>query len=232
MVNPRKHPASRSTAMSSISRSLSCAFFLPSYVGATTFPTLEVRKPTSSPRYRSINFAPHFRVNSASILAMTTSVQPSLRYALRYCRYGHRCSALSTLLLFAAGDIVKNPGPVRYPCRRCSRPVKSIQRGIQCEVCYFWLHANCVEMPKSEYDILASSDDSSLIVGKKHSRFTIPVAFLFNPPAFRHSPILNHHLSILDRSQPLHSYVMQHQTCSPFTIATVEVYYPRSTHFA
>jgi hypothetical protein len=31
-----------------------------------------------------------------------------------------------------SGDISTNPGPVKYPCGKCSKPVKRNQRGIYC----------------------------------------------------------------------------------------------------
>ena len=41
----------------------------------------------------------------------------------------------------------------------CSAPVKDTQRGVQCEVCYFWLHAKCIGLTDDEYRALQLSDD-------------------------------------------------------------------------
>ena len=46
-------------------------------------------------------------------------------------------------LLFLAGDIALNPGPARFPCTVCTRPVRINQRGIECDACYGWTHASC-----------------------------------------------------------------------------------------
>ena len=44
-------------------------------------------------------------------------------------------------LLLLGGDIQSNPGPVKYPCGICERPVKYNQRGIQCDFCNKWHHS-------------------------------------------------------------------------------------------
>ena len=42
------------------------------------------------------------------------------------------------IILLLSGDISTNPGPVIYPCGKCSKPVKRNQRGIYCEDCIYW----------------------------------------------------------------------------------------------
>ena len=44
-----------------------------------------------------------------------------------------------------------NPGPPKHPCGTCSRLVRSNQKGILCEACYQWFHANCVDLSVTEY---------------------------------------------------------------------------------
>ncbi len=39
----------------------------------------------------------------------------------------------------------------------CNKPVKSNQRGIQCEVCYSWLHAKCINLSADDYSRLQAS---------------------------------------------------------------------------
>ena len=65
------------------------------------------------------------------------------------------------LLLLLAGDVEINPGPrhFRFPCGVCSAPVKSNQRGVQCEVCANWLHTRCIGVSNEEYASLQQSDD-------------------------------------------------------------------------
>ena len=65
------------------------------------------------------------------------------------------------MLLLAADNVEENPGTVKYPCRMhagnaCARPIKSNQQGTQCEVCYHWVHAKCIMMSTSEYDLLST----------------------------------------------------------------------------
>ena len=62
----------------------------------------------------------------------------------RYC-YWLNC------LLFLAGDIAFNPGPIRFPCTVCGRPVCSNQRSIQCDDCQEWTHASCAHVSVDFY---------------------------------------------------------------------------------
>lgn len=65
------------------------------------------------------------------------------------------------LLLLKCGDVERNSGPCyKFPCGVCSNPVKSNQKGIQCDLCDQWYHINCEHMPNSIYDSLSSSVDS------------------------------------------------------------------------
>ena len=65
---------------------------------------------------------------------------------------------LKTLLL--SGDIQLNPGPIKYPCGApdCGKPVKSNQKGIQCDSCLLWYHTKCIYMSDDEYYTLGTSD--------------------------------------------------------------------------
>ena len=47
----------------------------------------------------------------------------------------------------------------KFPCGVCSAPVKSNLRGVQCECCYYWLHAWCIGMDGEEYTHLQNSTD-------------------------------------------------------------------------
>ena len=55
-----------------------------------------------------------------------------------------------------------NPGPRnwKYPCGVCAKPVKSNQRGVQCDVCTMWLHTRCIGISNEEYAELQGSDES------------------------------------------------------------------------
>ena len=64
------------------------------------------------------------------------------------------------LLLTLSGDIELNPGPVRFPCGRCGRAVKSNQRGICCDQCDRWHHVACTNLIGEEYARLSNSLES------------------------------------------------------------------------
>ena len=44
-------------------------------------------------------------------------------------------------LLILSGDINLHPGPVKYPCSVCAKPVR--RRIVSCEKCGLWLHKKC-----------------------------------------------------------------------------------------
>ena len=58
-------------------------------------------------------------------------------------------------LLLVAGDIPPNPGPVRYPCTECGKPVRSNQQGIFCDSCEMWTHTRCCGVSKEAYERLS-----------------------------------------------------------------------------
>ncbi|XP_048575802.1 uncharacterized protein LOC125557331 [Nematostella vectensis] len=61
-------------------------------------------------------------------------------------------------LLLLCGDISLNPGPAwKYPCGLCKKPVKSNQRGLQCDSCNIWNHAKCMDISIPSYESLANS---------------------------------------------------------------------------
>ncbi|CAG2230332.1 unnamed protein product [Mytilus edulis] len=67
---------------------------------------------------------------------------------------------VASLLLLISGDIATNPGPIKFPCGSCKKPVRSNQKGIQCEDCDFWFHLKCIDLPIKEYTRLSDSTDS------------------------------------------------------------------------
>ena len=62
-----------------------------------------------------------------------------------YCKtvatYSYLLLMLNLLLL--CGDIEVNPGPVKYPCGLCDRPVANNHRGLECDGCVRWYHIKC-----------------------------------------------------------------------------------------
>ena len=67
-------------------------------------------------------------------------------------------SRFATLyVLLPCSDINPNPGPQwKFPCGVCHKPVKSNQKGIQCDYCDRWYHSKCC-MNDLIYDALANS---------------------------------------------------------------------------
>ena len=47
--------------------------------------------------------------------------------------------------------------PTKFPCIKCSKPVKSNQKAIFCEICKLWVHFKCTSLSKAHYDFLATN---------------------------------------------------------------------------
>ena len=66
-----------------------------------------------------------------------------------------RSSNCSTTLLFMTimlcGDIELNPGPIRYPCGNCGKPVASNHRALECDSCNMWYHIKCGGISAATY---------------------------------------------------------------------------------
>ena len=54
--------------------------------------------------------------------------------------------AFFRLILLRAGDVHPNPGPARYPCGTCDRPVTRRHWSIQCRTCLLWHHQRCTPL--------------------------------------------------------------------------------------
>ncbi|XP_060577446.1 uncharacterized protein LOC132734674 [Ruditapes philippinarum] len=63
------------------------------------------------------------------------------------------------LLIILAGDIATNPGPTKFPCGVCTKPVAKNHRALQCESCEFWIHIKCGNVTPAEYILLGNLDD-------------------------------------------------------------------------
>ena len=89
----------------------------------------------------------HTKAVIVSLWRMTPHLRPKLH------RCPHHTLPNGFWLLLLAGDVELNPGPVRFPCTVCQKPVKCNQRGIQCSICDNWTHAKCeVSLLKSMWD--------------------------------------------------------------------------------
>ena len=80
--------------------------------------------------------------------------------------------SMALLLILMAGDIQLNPGPVKFPCTHCSKPVRCNQMGLQCDLCEHWVHGKCEHLSKQDY--LRLSADSSPWFCKNCTFTTLP----------------------------------------------------------
>ena len=55
-------------------------------------------------------------------------------------------------------DSLNDDPDSRYPCGACDRSVTWDQRGVACESCGQWLHAECQHIDSGSYDLLGRSD--------------------------------------------------------------------------
>ena len=78
------------------------------------------------------------------------------------CKTSTRNNYFLILALLLSGDISLNPGPVKYPCIGCKKPVKSNQQAIQCDFCDQWIHRKCTNplMAEPDYKRLGQSTDN------------------------------------------------------------------------
>ena len=53
-------------------------------------------------------------------------------------------------ILLHGGDISLNTGPIKLPCGKCAKSVRSNQDALLCEDCDVWTHSNCIAMSKQE----------------------------------------------------------------------------------
>ena len=113
-------------------------------------------------------------------------IKHAVVYALSWQRW-RRCQAIRSSrltvfdsycswLLLLAGDIETNPGPVRYPCTMCAKPVRVNQRGVMCDTCNLWTHASCYGISRDEYDIMSLQGDSCAWMCPKCALSTLPFA--------------------------------------------------------
>jgi hypothetical protein len=52
---------------------------------------------------------------------------------------------LFIIIILCSGDISLNPGPIKYPCGKCYKPVAKNHRAIFCEVGNQWWHIKMIE---------------------------------------------------------------------------------------
>ena len=70
----------------------------------------------------------------------------------RECRKQN--TTMLILLILLGGDVQMNPGPNKYPCGICDRPVAKNHRGLECDECGHWVHIKCGNVTSKNYELL------------------------------------------------------------------------------
>ena len=110
---------------------------------------------------QNVVFSPHYKPRGSEIL-IATSRRGKMPVNPRSQPQSSRGMIITTilLLLILSGDIETNPGPnYKFPCLRCVKPVRSNQKGLQCDGCNRWCHTNCERISDEVYTSLSGSDD-------------------------------------------------------------------------
>ena len=129
---------------------------------------------SGAPEYGRLDFNRHPDPVGAAITTChdVKTKQLSELHKQTWRRPGTRCAMTGFLLLLLSGDVSPlNPGPgagprnLKYPFGTCQKPVKSNQRGLQCDSCGLWSHLNClpedaIHVTLQEYDRLSSVDEN------------------------------------------------------------------------
>ena len=79
-------------------------------------------------------------ITTADVIRSNYIKNQSSLYALTKLKFSKHHSYFKYLLILS-GDINLHPGPVKYPCSVCAKPVR--KRIISCEKCELWLHKKC-----------------------------------------------------------------------------------------
>ena len=79
-------------------------------------------------------------ITTADVIRSNHIKNQSSLYALTKLKFSKHHSYFEYLLILS-GDINLHPGPVKYPCSVCAKPVR--KRIISCEKCGLWLHKKC-----------------------------------------------------------------------------------------
>ena len=47
----------------------------------------------------------------------------------------------------------------KYPCLECNKPVKSNQKGLECNTCIKWVHKKCTDLTDIQYNFLEDNEN-------------------------------------------------------------------------
>ena len=119
-------------------------------------------------------------ITTADVIRSNHIKNQSSFYALTKLKFSKHHSYFKYLLILS-GDINLHPGPVKYPCSVCAKPVR--KRIISCEKCGLWLHKKCDPTFKLENN---SSSICKPCQNKPHDNLdNVWVEFPFDDDFFR-----------------------------------------------
>ena len=100
----------------------------------------------------NINHTPKQNILFTKQLSYCTVVCFSVTYDFLHNQYagGRSIASMMRLLLLLSG-VESNPGPTKYSCSECNKPVR-YGRSIACDNCNKWYHKSCIEMCTIVYD--------------------------------------------------------------------------------
>ena len=84
-----------------------------------------------------------------SLLSIT---HRQLRYASRPGKFTGLY--IGMLLLALPNDTQTNPGPIKFPCGTCNKPVASNQKATSCDSCNTWFHTKCTKISNKIYSCM------------------------------------------------------------------------------
>ena len=70
------------------------------------------------------------------------------------------------LVLLLSNGVQSNPGPVRFPCSVCFKPVCVNQRALQCDVCAYWCHCVCCGVDQRRYATFQNAEEFNWLYPK------------------------------------------------------------------
>ncbi|XP_057295887.1 uncharacterized protein LOC130624320 [Hydractinia symbiolongicarpus] len=65
-------------------------------------------------------------------------------------------------LILLSGDICLNPGPVKYPCSSCLKPVAKTHKALSCDKCGLWAHKKCERISDKKYQQFMKTPEDKL----------------------------------------------------------------------
>ena len=106
----------------------------------------------------NISHTPKQNILFTKQLSYCTVVCFSVTYDFKHNQYASGRSIVSMMrLLLLLSGIESNPGPTKYPCGECNKPV-CYGRSIVCSNCNKWYHKSCIEMHYIVYDCYTESN--------------------------------------------------------------------------